>query len=177
MTSRTMPDYEIVTRQQANKFLAYVKGDSTVQTNHLLFSVESSLSVQKDKLLQTELYYDKESGLMDEPVAKSFFEIEKNIAMCQILKLGLNSLPVQKSRPKLFVKAFPDACRQLVKLFDLKETESELLYAKKLLSEYKKPKLWSQMVADNPELKIRTLSFFFDGAGKKFLEKQIKKYE
>jgi len=172
-----MPDYEIVTRQQASKFLAYVKADSTVQTNHLLYSVETSLSVQKDKLLQTELYYDKDTGIMDDAVAKAYFEIEKNIAMCHILKLGLNSLPVVKTSPRLFVKAFSDSCRQLIKLFDLKETEGELLNAKRLLNEYKKPKLWSQIVADNPELKIKTLRFFFEGAGKKFLETQIKKYE
>jgi hypothetical protein len=172
-----MPDYEIVTRQQAAKFLSYVKGESTVQVNHLLFSVESSLSVQKDKLLQTELYYDKDTGLMDEAVAKSYFEIEKNIAMCQILKLGLNSLPVVKQRPKILTKTYPDSCRQLIKIFDLQETEAELMNAKKLLAEYKRPKLWSQIVADNPELKIKTLSFFFQGSGKKFLETQIKKYE
>ena len=51
-----MSSYQIVTRQQAAKFLAYVKGEATVQTNHLLFSVESSLSVQKDKILQNDLY-------------------------------------------------------------------------------------------------------------------------
>ena len=76
-----MSSYQIVTRQQAAKFLAYVKGEATVQTNHLLFSVESSLSVQKDKILQNDLYFDEETGLMEEAVAKCYFEIEKNIAM------------------------------------------------------------------------------------------------
>lgn len=172
-----MSDYEIVTRQQANKFLAYVKGDSTVLTNHLLFSVETSLSVQKDKLLQTDLYYDQDTGLMDEAVAKSFFEIEKNIAMCQILKLGLNSLPVVKQRPKKVSKAFSDSCKQLLKIFDISESESELMYAKNLLVKFPKEKIWGQIVADNPEFKIKSLDFFLKEVGQKFLNKHIKKYE
>ena len=172
-----MSSYQIVTRQQAAKFLAYVKGEATVQTNHLLFSVESSLSVQKDKILQNDLYFDEETGLMEEAVAKSYFEIEKNIAMCQILKLGLNSLPVSQVRPRKFSKQFSNRCKSLLKMFDVQESEAELMYAKNLLVKYPQENFWSQIIADNPEFKLKSFSYFSKESGARYLERHAKKYE
>lgn len=172
-----MPNYQIVTRQQAAKFLTHVKGEATVQTSHLLFNVENSLSVQKDKILQNDLYFDEETGLMEEAVAKSYFEIEKNIAMCQILKLGLNSLPVSQVIPRKFSKQFSNRCKSLLKVFDVEESEAELLHAKRLLVKYPRENFWSQIVADNPEFKLKSLAYFSKDAGVNYLNKHEKKYK
>ena len=114
---------------------------------------------------------------MEEVVAKSFFEIEKNIAMCQILKLGLNSLPVSQVRPRKFSKQFSNRCKSLLKMFDIQESEAELLYAKKLLVKYPQENFWSQIIADNPEFKLKSFNYFSKESGIRFLERHIKKYE
>lgn len=137
----------------------------------------TGLNFQKEKLLTSKIYYDEQTGLMDESIAKALFEIEKNLVMIQILKLGINQLPLFYERPKLGGAIFSDKAKSILRLFESIEENTEELKCSAKLEKFEPDEaFWSMLVTSN-ELKVKTLSFFVKGTGLAFLRQQHEKWK
>lgn len=170
--------YKIITHEEAKKYKEYILSGSVSSSppKAQIYNTKLNLEQKLNAVLSNKEFFEEQTSALKEEFLPIFQDLKLKIVKCELLLLGVRSLPVILSSPKFRKPQNKFKLADfIIRMVNVEDSEEERSVANFLIETYPDKSFWSNIFTDEG-FKVNSLKWFLSDNGQIFLKQQLAKY-
>jgi len=169
--------YKIVSHEEAKKYKEYILSGAIASSppKVVIYNTKTALESKLNEILFNQECFEAETNLIKDDFFEIFKDIKVKILKCELLLLGVKSLPIFIDKPKFNKKTHTFKLSDFIlRMLKIEISEEENMLANTLAQNYPSKTFWSNMFLDE-SFTVNSLNWFMSTNGQLFLKQHADK--